>query len=129
MPLPPADFDEKLAASIGVDDKLTLALWRKRESAGKFRHEWFSHAELSCSTCHNVAAIKTEDPETRKVGVSSCAACHAAATSDDGGALNFEVDSRKANVNFQCVKCHVTFGKLAIPRSHLDAIARAAEKK
>lgn len=125
----PADFDAKLAASMGVDDKLTLDTWRRRESAGKFRHEWFSHAELSCSTCHNVATIKTNDPATRRVSVSACATCHATATSDDGGALNYEVDSRKANAAFQCMKCHVTFGKLAIPGSHLDALAKAAEKK
>ena len=129
MPSLPADFDARLAASMGVDDKLTLDTWRRRESAGKFRHEWFSHAELSCSTCHNVATIKTEDPSTRMVSISACAKCHATATSDDGGALNFEVDSRKTNTNFQCVKCHVTFGKLAIPKSHLDAIVTAAEKK
>lgn len=129
MPLLSADFNAKLAAAMGVDDKLTLDTWRRRESAGKFRHEWFSHAELSCSSCHDVATIKTEDPATRKVSVSSCAKCHATATSDDGGALNFEIDSRKGNVNFQCVKCHVTFGKLAIPKSHLDAVAGAADKK
>jgi len=43
--------------------------------------------------------------------------------------MNFEVDARKANAGFQCVKCHVTFGKLEIPKSHLDAIAKAGEKK
>ncbi|MEP7076351.1 MAG: cytochrome c3 family protein, partial [Acidobacteriota bacterium] len=101
----------------------------RRESAGKFRHEWFSHAELSCSTCHDVTKIMTEDPSTRRVSVAACATCHATATSDDGGALNFEVDARKANAAFQCIKCHVTFGKLAIPQSHLDVIANAAVKK
>jgi len=125
----PADFDAKIAASMGVEDKLTLDTWGRRESAGKFRHEWFSHAELSCSTCHDVAKLKTEDPVTRRVTVSACATCHATATSDDGGAMNFEVDARKANAGFQCVKCHVTFGKLEIPKSHLDAIAKAGEKK
>lgn len=128
MPALPADFDAPIAASMGIVDKITLATWRRRESAGKFRHEWFSHAELSCSTCHNISTIKTEDPATRRVSVSACATCHATATSDDGGALNFEVDSRKANAGFQCVKCHVTFGKLPIPKSHLDAIAAAASK-
>lgn len=125
LPEPPADFDAKLAASMGANDKLTLDMWRRRESAGKFRHEWFSHNELSCSTCHNVGAMNTADPTTTKVSIASCATCHVTATSDDGGALNFEIDSRKANANFQCVKCHITFVKSSIPESHLKAIEAA----
>ncbi len=99
-----------------------------RESAGAFRHEFFAHVELSCSTCHNVLTMNTADPVTRKVSIASCATCHATATSDDGGALNYEVDSRKTNPAFQCVKCHITFGKLPIPESHIKAIAEAAGK-
>ncbi|MEO5858617.1 MAG: cytochrome c3 family protein [Pyrinomonadaceae bacterium] len=125
VPDPPADFDPKLPLTMGIDDKLMLTSWRRRGSSGKFRHEWFSHAELSCSTCHNVSTISTADPNTTKVSINACAACHVTATSDDGGALNFETDARKANVAFQCVKCHITFGKSAIPESHLKAIAGA----
>lgn len=122
-----ADFDMKLAAQMGVADRVTLDLWRKRES-GKFRHEWFSHAELSCATCHNVEAMNTLDARTKKVPVSSCSTCHATATSDDGGALNFEVDSRKANLSFRCTKCHIVYGSKPIPESHLRAIAAATGK-
>jgi hypothetical protein len=111
---------------MSIADRVTLDTWARRESAGKFRHEWFSHAELSCSTCHNVTTLKTDDPATRKVSVTACATCHVTATSDDGGAMNFEVDSRKAKADFQCTKCHVTFGKMTIPQSHLDAVAAAA---
>lgn len=128
-PLPTADFDSKLAANMGIEDRISLDAWKRRDSSGTFRHEFFAHDELSCSTCHNVLTMSTTDAATKRVRLTSCATCHATATSDDGGALNFEVDSRKADVSFQCVKCHVTFGKFAIPSSHFDAIKAAGEKK
>lgn len=119
------DFDTKLAPAMGIDDKIMIMSWRRRTSSGTFRHEWFSHAELSCSTCHNVMTMNTADPNTTKVSIASCSACHVTATADDGGILNFEIDSRKANANFQCGKCHITFGKSPIPVSHLRAIEAA----
>lgn len=125
---PPADFDATFASSMGIDDKITLASWRRRDSSGKFQHEFFGHVDSSCSTCHNVATMKTDVPMTKKVGISSCATCHATATSDEGGAINFEVDSRKANAAFQCVKCHVAFGKLPVPQSHLKAVSAPGGK-
>ncbi|MEQ1763875.1 MAG: cytochrome c3 family protein [Pyrinomonadaceae bacterium] len=125
VPDPPSDLDPKFPATMGIDDKIMLTSWRQRGSSGKFRHEWFSHAELSCSTCHNVATINTADPGTSKVSITSCAACHVTATADDGGALNFEIDARKASSSFQCVKCHIAFGRSAIPESHLKAVAEA----
>ena len=125
---PTADFDEKTAAAMKIDDKVMMDSWRRRDSSGKFQHEFFGHVDSSCSTCHNVLTINTADPLTKKVSISSCATCHATPTSADGGALNFEVDSRNSNPAFQCVKCHVTFGKLAIPKSHLDSVAAAAGK-
>ena len=125
---PRADFDAGLAKTIGVTDKVMLDAWKNRTSAGAFRHEWFSHAEVACSTCHNVLTMNTADPATLRVGISSCATCHATATSDDGGALNYETDSRKADPKFQCTKCHVTFGRLAVPASHAAALAAATTK-
>jgi hypothetical protein len=124
----PADQDARLAVAMGIKDRVTLDAWRSRHSTGTFRHEWFSHAELSCATCHNVAAINTTDALTKKVSIASCATCHATATSDDGGALNFEIDSRQKNAAFQCVKCHVTFGKMPVPASHTKALATATGK-
>ena len=53
-PQPTPDFDAKLAATMIVDDKVMTDAWRIRHNAGAFRHEFFAHAELSCSTCHNV---------------------------------------------------------------------------
>lgn len=123
---PSADFDPKFAEKMGVTDRVTLELWRKRDSSGKYRHEWFSHAELSCATCHNVEAMDTTDWKTKKVVLSSCSTCHATATSADGGALNAEVDARKADPKFNCTKCHITFGTKPIPESHTKAIAEAA---
>jgi hypothetical protein len=125
-PRPVSDFDAKLAAAMITDDKVMKDAWSIRHSAGAFRHEFFAHVELSCSTCHNVLTMNTADPLTIKVSIASCATCHVTPTSDDGGALNYEMDQRKANAAFQCVKCHITFGKLAVPKSHADAVAAAA---
>jgi hypothetical protein len=125
---PAADFDAEKAKVMMPDDKVMLDAWRNRHSAGTFRHEWFSHAEVACATCHNVLTINTADPETTHVGVTTCAACHATATSDDGGAMNFEVDSRRSNPKFECAKCHVVFGRRDIPVSHLKAVEAAVVK-
>jgi hypothetical protein len=67
--------------------------------------------------------MNTTDFKTKKVAILSCSPCHITATSDDGGILNFEIDSRKTNAKFQCVKCHLSFGGAAIPESHIKAIA------
>ncbi len=117
------DFDERFAASIGDLDRTTLLAWRNRDSSGKFRHEFSSHADLECAACHNAAAINTLDALTRKVAITSCNMCHITETSDDGGILNFEIDSRKKDARFECVKCHISFGKLPVPESHFRAIS------
>ncbi len=117
-----SDFDFKLAEKIGVTDKLMLDNWKWRDASGKFRHEFSSHAEMSCSTCHNVATMNTADSKSKKVAVLSCSPCHITATSDDGGILNFEIDSRKKDGKFDCVKCHISLGKEAVPSSHTKAI-------
>ena len=123
-----ADFDLKVAAPMKIDDKRMMDAWRKRDSSGTFRHEFFGHVELSCSTCHNVITMNTVDRKTTRVPIASCATCHATATSDDGGALNYEVDMLKTNPAFQCVKCHISYGKLPIPESHTKAITAAGGK-
>lgn len=122
---PPADFDPKLAAAIGFDDKVMMDSWRRRDSAGAFGHEFAAHVDLECATCHNVVKMNTADPLTKKVSVSACATCHATATVDEGGALTYEADKRKKDATFQCVKCHIVFGKQPIPQSHIDAIKAA----
>jgi len=122
---PPADFDPKLATAVAIDDKVMMDSWRRRDSAGKFGHEFVAHVDLECATCHNVVKMNTADPISKKVHISSCATCHATATVDDGGVLTYEADKRKKDPSFQCVKCHLVFGKLPIPKSHLDAIKAA----
>ena len=126
--MPPADFDPKLAELMKIDNKVMMDAWRRRESAGKFQHEFFAHVDLESATCHNVSTMKTSEPATLKVGINACATCHATATSDDGGAINYEIDSRKANAAFTCVKCHTVFGKLPVPESHTKAVTAAAGK-
>jgi hypothetical protein len=125
---PAADFDVKSAAAMKIEDKVIMDSWRRRDSAGTFRHEFIAHVDLDCSTCHSVTTINTADPLTMKVNISSCAICHVTTTTDDGGALNYEIDRRKADAKFQCVKCHMTFGKLGVPTSHSNAILAAAAK-
>ena len=121
------DFEQSLATKMGITDKIMLIAWRSRHSAGTFRHEFSSHADLECTACHNVEAMNTLDDKTTKVNITSCNLCHITATSDDGGVLNSEVDSRKSNPKFECVKCHLVFGKMPIPQSHFDAITAAGQ--
>lgn len=123
--MPPTDFDAKLADSMKIDNKVMMDAWRRRESAGKFQHEFFAHVDLDCATCHNVTEMKTDVPLTLRVSINGCATCHATPTSNDGGAINLEIDSRKADKSFTCVKCHLTYGKLPVPESHTKAVTAA----
>jgi hypothetical protein len=113
------DFDATLAASMGADATM-LARWSRRISAGGFRHEGGEHPDLNCLNCHKVdsATFSTVDFKTMKVAVKSCGGadgCHITTTTDEGGILNFEIDSKKKDPNFTCTKCHVTFGKGPMP--------------
>ena len=123
------DFDPKLAQAMGIKDKTTLEKWARRNS-GKFRHEWMPHANISCTICHNVAAINTLDDKTKKVPVRSCGGegtgCHIEATTE--GVLNFEVDKKKSGASFQCTKCHINNGRNPVPDTHANAISTAKTK-
>jgi len=127
-PMPAADFDPKLAAQIGVEKRVILDAWKRRDSSGTFRHEFMAHNDLSCDTCHTVGTINTLDPKTKRVSVTACATCHVTTTVDDGGVMNYEVKSRKTDSKFQCTKCHIVFGAQAIPQSHIQAIIDAGGK-
>lgn len=120
------DFDVKLAQTMNLSDKIMLSAWRKRNSAATFRHEWFSHAELACTTCHNVPTMNTTDTKIKRVKVLSCGGsgegCHVTPKLDDGGILNAEIDMRKSNPGYQCVKCHLSYGSAPVPESHTNAI-------
>jgi Cytochrome c7 and related cytochrome c len=127
------DFDSTLAAKMGADSVM-LARWSRRISAGGFRHEGGEHPDLSCLNCHKVdnAAFSTVDLKTIKVPVKSCGGadgCHLTTTVDEGGALNFEIDSKRKDPNFVCSKCHVAFGKGPMPESHPLAIPTPKPKK
>lgn len=125
------DFDTKLAATMGITDKMLIETWSRRISSGAFRHEAGEHPDLSCTGCHNVSAINTVGPKRQKVPIKSCGGaegCHITATTDDGGALNFEIDQKKKDPAFVCGKCHITFGKEGLPADHLAAIPLAKPK-
>ena len=118
---PPTDFDRKLANTIGIDE-VVLSLWRRRSSAGAFRHE--THADVNCTKCHDTAKMNTVDKTTLNIPVKSCGGaegCHVTATTDEGGILNYEMDQRKADASFVCSKCHIVFGNQPIPAGHLAA--------
>jgi hypothetical protein len=123
------DFEPSLPAIMGITDRTMLNKWRRRDSSATFRHEGGAHPDQSCADCHHVAAMNTLDQKTLRVPIQSCGVCHITATTDDGGALNFELDQRKANPAFQCTKCHLSFGKEPVPKSHLEAVAGAASAK
>ena len=116
------DFDPKLAAEMGVSDKMTLEYWSRRNAA-RFRHEWPPH-DLACTTCHSATAMNTLDEATKKVPVISCGGggtgCHIEPTGD--GILNLVVARKKADPSFQCTKCHVINGLLPVPETHIRAI-------
>jgi hypothetical protein len=121
------DFDAKLAADMGVTDQMMLQRWSHRISSGAFRHEAGEHPDLSCLNCHKAASatFNTIDLKTLKVPVQSCGGaegCHITKTTDDGGILNFEIEQRKKDPKFVCIKCHITFGRAAIPEKHVSAI-------
>jgi Cytochrome c7 and related cytochrome c len=127
-----ADFDPKLAAEMDITDKTILSSWSRRISAGAFRHEGGEHPNLNCTGCHNVTVMNTLDPKTMKVPVRSCGGaegCHITTSTADGGALNFEIDQKKANAGFVCVKCHVTFGREPVPENHLVVIPKATSSR
>jgi hypothetical protein len=124
---PPRDFDQKLAATMRVTDWLMLRQWSRR-SAGRYRHEFEVHNELGCVSCHNPAVMNTLDEKTF-VSVKSCGGsggCHIETITD--GILNYEIEERKKNAAFQCVKCHIMLGKNPIPANHLEAIPKATAK-
>jgi hypothetical protein len=47
--------------------------------------------------------------------------CHITPTLDEGGALNFELDRRKADATFRCEKCHIALAAAPVPASHTSA--------
>lgn len=127
------DFDPAHASVPLLTDRTMLLRWRARDSSATFRHEGGVHPDLSCTACHNVAAMDTANARTLRVPVLSCggagAGCHVTASADEGGMLNFEVDERRTKPSFQCAKCHLVYGREPVPKSHTDALKAATEAK
>jgi hypothetical protein len=121
------DFEPKLAGAMGITDGNILMRWRRRLSSGTFRHEGGGHPDQSCVACHKVTGMSTLDVKALKVPVTACDVCHIGESADEG-ALNFEIEKRKADPTFQCTKCHLSFGKEPIPESHLNALPKPRKK-
>jgi hypothetical protein len=78
--------------------------------------------------CHDPALMNTVAVASLRVSLKSCGGaegCHITATADEGGILNYEIDQKKKNEHFTCVKCHLVFGSRAVPASHVEAIPKA----
>lgn len=118
------DATPEIIKVLGLDRKIPNAIWTKRGSSATFRHEFFAHVDISCTTCHATEKLDTTSAKGRKVSIESCSGCHITATSDDGGILNFEIDERSKNASFSCTKCHIGFGSKPIPNSHAEAIRK-----
>lgn len=115
------DAEPTLLTTMQLAEHFVSRAWLRRELAATFRHE--VHSDVACSNCHRLASME--------VPVNSCGGaegCHVTATTDDGGILNFEIDQRKADSNFQCTKCHLRFSNQTLPVSHQQAIT-ALQKK
>ena len=122
------DYTPQLAATMGVKDRFMLLKWARR-SAGRFRHEFDVHNELSCDTCHQTNGMNILDERTF-VSVKSCggegSGCHVENNTD--GVLNAEIEQKRKSPAFQCTKCHIILGKQPIPADHLDALPKPASK-
>jgi hypothetical protein len=118
------DYDPKLAATMGITDRLMLIKWSRR-SASRFRHEHEVHKELDCETCHTPATMNLLN-EKSLVSVKSCggegSGCHVESNTD--GILNFEIAQKQKKPDFQCTKCHLNLGKQPIPADHLEALPK-----
>lgn len=120
------DFDQKLAETIGVNDWWSLTAWRNRISAGAFRHELHEGLEVKCTQCHQATIANLANAKL-SVPVKSCGGaegCHVTATADEGGALNYELEEKKKNPSFVCTKCHLQYGKEAVPANHVNALPK-----
>ena len=125
-----SDFDPRLPVMMRISDRVILSAWRERISAGAYRHEGGAHPDLACTDCHVPARMNTVDGQTLRVPVTSCGGaegCHATATLDEGGILNYEIDQKKKNPSFVCTKCHITFGKQSVPASHVSVIPKSTK--
>lgn len=122
------EYDPRLVNAMGITDKVTREKWGRRATI-KFRHEWAPHAVLSCTTCHNIAALNTLDKKTR-TQVKSCGGegtgCHIEATTE--GILNLELEKKRSQPAFQCTKCHLSNGKNPAPATHIAAVSGATKK-
>lgn len=123
----PADFDPAAAARMKIDDPFILKAWRRRDDSATFPHDGGLHTEVACAACHDIAAMDAAGGRS-DVRIQSCGGadgCHVTATADEGGALTFELERRKADPSFACTKCHVGFAKRPAPPAHAEAVAKA----
>lgn len=120
-----ADADPKVGGAMGLRGAAILETWLRRRVA-TFRHEETKHENVGCTACHiNISANSSLDARTLNVPLLTCGGggtgCHIKATIPKK-ILNIEVEKRRADPAFRCVKCHLNYGADALPKSHLDAV-------
>ncbi|MGB8508812.1 MAG: hypothetical protein WCD76_10425 [Pyrinomonadaceae bacterium] len=120
------DVDASAASKMNLNDRAILQAWLRR-SVATFRHEETKHENVGCTACHiNITGNGNLDARTLNVPLPACGGggtgCHIKATIPKK-ILNIEVEKKRADTSFQCVKCHLNYGREAIPKSHLDAVS------
>lgn len=110
---------------MGILDPLIMDKWLRRKSA-TFRHDHPRHQSVGCTACHvNITAIKKLELRTLDVPLLTCGGtgtgCHIQEKRPKG-ILNLEVPERVKDSNFNCIKCHINFGRPGpLPTLHRSA--------
>jgi predicted CxxxxCH...CXXCH cytochrome family protein len=123
-----SDADTSNPSVKGIADAYVLARWSVRLVAA-FRHEKADHVKVGCTACHiSITSADRITSETDFVPIKTCASssCHGS-TNKSAGAKKIifdEVEQRKKDAAYQCVKCHINLGKEPTPKSHTDLFAK-----
>ena len=122
------DADTSNPSVKGITDADVLARWSVRLVAA-FRHEKADHVKIGCTACHiSITSADRITAETDYVPIKTCASssCHGS-TNKAAGAKKIifdEVEQKKKDATYQCVKCHINLGKEPTPKSHTDLFAK-----
>lgn len=124
-----ADADTSSPSVKGIADADVLAHWVVRRAA-TFRHEKADHINKGgCTSCHIfITSSDRLTPESFLVPIKTCASsnCHGN-TNKSSGAKRIildEVEQKRKDAAYQCVKCHMNLGREPTPKTHTDLFAK-----
>lgn len=106
-----------------------------RREAAKYPHDNENHKDkIGCTSCHfnilDAGDIRSVRGESRTlfVPVITCASsnvkCHTTTTAGSGD-INDEIENKKKDPKFACVKCHFANAEKPVPESHNKLVAPA----